>query len=518
MGAKLRRNVSHLLGTVSRRGLRWLGLLLESVPVGTDLDVRALSGARVEWHLLAAPQVVKNGNRRSRRNRRWNGRGSTKVVVSRDVLAIFILVIFFIHLFLVVFQLLLVLITVTRSTDSGRHRTRAVHLLTSGEIDLRELLNVVPPLHHLVVAASTERVSHVRTEHVGLLAGTTLNVELVRRGSSRRRSTERALRQEEREFRHGVANRVGRAVLVEVTSGRKHVERLLVSIREALLALEHTLVHGNDRGVLLAGVVDRLGVTQRRVGVEQVVRARGKGDPLGIGLEAAHVHTQTEPRVLNLSRHAAAPFVKRLPGALDAAHNGLFKVSRILLHDNDALLQSILFIDLALQLDRHSLVGRVWVITGADAHRRVLQQRDRAGEVRDHLRRHLTLAGYHVGQLASVLLHVGNVGFDLLAQLVQVLDNRSLNSLGKVSVVVRNSAGLLADTVENVLETVLTEELVALAEWHLDNTTELGHLLGRVVLNVGDALKVRDEHLDDVLPACIMLVSRHDEQDAATYQ
>lgn len=512
MGAKLRRDVSHLLGTVRRRGLSWLGLLLKSVAIGTHLDVRALGRSRVERHLLVAPHVVKHGDRRRRRDRRWDGRSRTKVVVGRDVLALVVLLILLIDLFLVVFQLLLVFITVTRCTHSGRHRTRAVHLLAGREVDLRELLDVVPPLHHLVVAASTERVGHIRAEHVGLLASAALNVELVRRGSGRRGSAQRALRQEERELRHRVADRVRRAVLVEVAGRRQHVERLLVSIREALLALEHALVHRNDRGILLAWVVDRLGVAQRRVRVEQVVRARGKGDPLSVGLQAAHVHTETEPGVLDLSRHAAAPFVKGLPGALDAAHNGLFKVSRVLLHNNDALLQSILLIDLALELDRHSLVGRVRVVTGAHAHRRVLQQRDRAGEVRDHLRRHLTLTSHHVGQLARVLLHVGNVRLDLLAQLVQVLDNRAFDRLGKVSVVVRNGAGLLANAVEDVLETVLAEELVALAEWHLDNATKLGHFLGRVVLNISDALKVRDEHFDNILPACTGLAPRHAER------
>ena len=78
--------------------------------------------------------------------------------------------------------------------------------------------------------------------------------------------------------------------------------------------------------------------------------------------------------------------------------------------------------------------------------------------------------------------------------------------------VVRNGAGLLANAVEDVLETVLAEELVALAEWHLDDATKLGHFLGRVVLDIRDALKVRDEHLDDILPACTGLASRHAER------
>lgn len=44
---------------------------------------------------------------------------------------------------------------------------------------------------------------------------------------------------------------------------------------------------------------------------------------------------------------------------------------------------------------------------------------------------------------------------------------------------------------ETHLKTALSEELVARAEWDLDNARELDHLLGRVVLDVRDALALR---------------------------
>ena len=62
-----------------------------------------------------------------------------------------------------------------------------------------------------------------------------LNVELVGHGRGSRRSTKSALRQEERELGRGVTSLVRRAVLVQVTGRGEHVERLLVSLREARL-------------------------------------------------------------------------------------------------------------------------------------------------------------------------------------------------------------------------------------------------------------------------------------------
>ena len=178
-------------------------------------------------------------------------------------------------------------------------------------------------------------------------------------------------------------------------------------------------------------------------------------------------------------------------------------MGRVLLHDDDALLQRVLLVHLALQLTVHRLVRRVRVLTGAHAHRGVLEQRDGARQVRDHLGRELALTSHRVRQLASVLLHIVDVRLNLRAQLLQVLHNGALHGLGQVRVLVRDHARLVADVVEDVLHTVLTKELVTLTQGHLDHTAELGHLLGGVVLNVGDTLKVRNELLGDVLPACI---------------
>jgi len=66
---------------------------------------------------------------------------------------------------------------------------------------------------------------------------------------------------------------------------------------------------------------------------------------------------------------------------------------------------------------------------------------------------------------------------------------------------VGDEPGLVADGVEDILHTALAEELVSGPEGDLDDRAELGELLGGVGLDVGDALKVGDEHLDNLLPS-----------------
>ena len=330
----------------------------------------------------------------------------------------------------------------------------------------------------------------------------TFNVELVTLSSHGRGGTESAFGQEERKFGLRMLGRVGRTVFVEVAGGSENVEGFLVSLGEALLALEDALVNGDDRRVVLAGVVDGLGVAERSVGVEQVVGTGGESNPLGVGLERTHLDAKAEPSVLNLGGHAAGPLVESLPSTLDAANNTLLKVGGVLLHDNDGFLKSVLLVDLTLELTEDLLVGSVRVFAGSDAHGGVLEEGDGTGELGDHLGGHLTLLGDRVGELASVLLNIPDVCLDLGAELLEVLYDGALDGLGKVGVVVSNDTGLVTDAVVDVLDTVFTEELVALAEGDLDDTAELGELLGGVVLDVGNTLKVADKLLGDVLPAC----------------
>lgn len=50
------------------------------------------------------------------------------------------------------------------------------------------------------------------------------------------------------------------------------------------------------------------------------------------------------------------PLVKGRPRHLDRANDALLKVLRVLLHDNDALLQGVLLVDLLLELVRDETV------------------------------------------------------------------------------------------------------------------------------------------------------------------
>ncbi len=65
------------------------------------------------------------------------------------------------------------------------------------------------------------------------------------------------------------------------------------------------------------------------------------------------------PSILNGSRHARLPLIKSLPGRLDGADDSFLEMSRILLHDNDRLLECILLIDLFMELMNDGEIGNV---------------------------------------------------------------------------------------------------------------------------------------------------------------
>lgn len=53
----------------------------------------------------------------------------------------------------------------------------------------------------------------------------------------------------------------------------------------------------------------------------------------------------------------AGPVVKGFPGRLDGAHDAFFEMLRVLLHDDDGLLERILFLHLLLKLAGNQAVG-----------------------------------------------------------------------------------------------------------------------------------------------------------------
>lgn len=116
------------------------------------------------------------------------------------------------------------------------------------------------------------------------------------------------------------------------------------------------------------------------------------------------------------------------------------------------------------------------------------------------LSRHLTLPRYAGRQLARIVLHVLDMRLDLKVQLLQVLNDRALDRLTKVGMMIGNDAGLVANVVVDVLKTVLAEELVSGSEGNLDDCAEFGEFFSRVVLDVGDTLEVGNELFGDGLP------------------
>jgi hypothetical protein len=277
---------------------------------------------------------------------------------------------------------------------------------------------------------------------------------------------------------------------VQVTGGGKDIESFLVRLGESLLSLEETRVDRSDGGVVLSRVIDVVGRSERSLGVEQVVGSSSERDPLSVRHELRHVDTELPPGVLDRGRHSGLPFVKGGPGRLDGSNNSLFEVSRVLLHDDDGLLERVLLGDLLLELLQDGHVDGKGVLLGANRHGSVVDVSDSSVEVRDDLGGHLSLLGDGSGEFTSVVLDVLDVGLDLGPELLEVLDDGRLDGPCQRRVRVGNDPGLVSDGVEDILHTTFTEELVSGSEWDLDNSSELGELLGSVGLDVGNTLKV----------------------------
>ena len=88
--------------------------------------------------------------------------------------------------------------------------------------------------------------------------------------------------------------------------GSETVERLSVRLGESLLSLQDTRVDFDNARVVLPGIIDGHRISERRVGVEEVLRSRGEGDPLGRRRDRSHHLTHRSPSFLNRSRRARA--------------------------------------------------------------------------------------------------------------------------------------------------------------------------------------------------------------------
>lgn len=262
-----------------------------------------------------------------------------------------------------------------------------------------------------------------------------LNVELVGlRSVGRRRRAESTGRQEQGPDGVGGVGWIGRGVFVQVSRGSQNVVTFLVRLGESLLSLQETDVNGLDRRVVLAGVVDQVRVPQGSLGVEQVVGSSGKGDPFTVGHQLGHVDAQGSPGLLNAGGHSRLPFVKGLPGGLNGPNDAFLEVGRVLLHDDDGLLQGVLLVDLLLQLPVDSQVNSEGVFLAGDAHRGVSNGTDSPGQIGNGLGGEFSLLGNRSGELSSVVLDVLQVGLDLRSKLLQVLNDRGIDGSREVGV------------------------------------------------------------------------------------
>lgn len=93
------------------------------------------------------------------------------------------------------------------------------------------------------------------------------------------------------------------------------------------------------------------------------------------------------------------------------------------------------------------------------------------------------------------------MGLDFSSEFLKMLYDGAINGASKIGVLVCDDASFVSDCVVDILETALAEELVARAEGNLYDGAESSELLCSVVLDVGNALKIGDELLDDGFPS-----------------
>jgi hypothetical protein len=184
-------------------------------------------------------------------------------------------------------------------------------------------------------------------------------------------------------------------------------------------------------------------------------------------------------------------------------------VSRVLLHDDDGLLQGVLLVDLLLQLPVDGQVDGEGVFLAGDAHRSVGDSTNGSSQVGDGLGGEFSLLGDGCSKLSGVVLDVLDVRLDFSSELLQVLNDGGIDGSRERCVGVGDDSGLVSNGVEDILRgwpsasrsdeskdrstnlhTTFTQELVSGSEGDLDDSSKLGQFLGSVGFNVGNTLEV----------------------------
>lgn len=182
------------------------------------------------------------------------------------------------------------------------------------------------------------------------------------------------------------------------------------------------------------------------------------------------IHYRERERSRVERKEHALPFVKGRPGHLNSPNDTFLKVLRVLLHDDDTLLEGVLLVDLLLKLTGHKTVGvpidqnpTISILPNPDpasrkpkeineprillrmnAHRRVLEHRNAPRQIGNKFRRKFPLLRHGRSELSRVLLNVLDVRLELRAEFLEVLHYRTFHRFGEVGVVVCDQAGFLA--------------------------------------------------------------------------
>lgn len=254
--------------------------------------------------------------------------------------------------------------------------------------------------------------------------------------------------------------------------------------------------------------------------------------------------TKNAPCILDRGRHARLPLIKGLPSGLDGADDPFFKMSGILLHDDDGLLECILLIYLLMKLANDGQIGNESVDDECEAGKGKLQCTH--GSVLAvtcsgvFLKVEISLVSWATRRVDSsrsfatlvaslpvsfwtfykryrINLDIGSsctatadldMGLYLYAQFLEVLYYRTVDCTTKIGVLIRDDASFITDAIIYILqrsthvselwgsgnprsthlETTFTEELVSGAKRDLNDGGKLCHLFCGVILDVCNTL------------------------------
>ena len=111
--------------------------------------------------------------------------------------------------------------------------------------------------------------------------------------------------------------------------------------------------------IVLAGIVNQMGIAKWCIGINEVIGTSSKRDPLMIWGKGGHVCRERTVGALIRGNSPRLPLVEGLPSRLDSTNDAIFEMGAVLLHDDDGFLKEILFENLLVQLLRYSLIDEV---------------------------------------------------------------------------------------------------------------------------------------------------------------